>query len=104
MVSPNGVRPVFGVSISILAQFGDNVTFGSRGGEQPQPSIRTMAINWDEEDVAKTTNVYNGPQPYNFEPSRHERANEELPRPDGRQRQLNGWSEENEWRVGEVSW
>ena len=48
--------------------------------------------------------VYDGPQPYNFEPSRHERANEELPRPDGRQSQLNGWSEENEWRVGEVSW
>ena len=46
---------------------------------------------------------YDGPQPYNFIPNRRERANEELPRPDGLQSQLNGWSEENEWRVGEVS-
>ena len=64
-----------------------------------------MASNWDEEEVARTTNdIYDGPQPYNFEPVRRERANEELPRTDGRQSQLNSWSEENGWRVGEVSW
>ena len=40
-----------------------------------------MAIYWDEEDVARTTNVYDGPQPYHFEPSR----------PDGRQSHLNGF-------------
>ena len=62
-----------------------------------------MATDWDEEEVARTTNMYDDPQPYNFEPNRRERANEELPRHDGRQSQLNGWSEENEWRVGEVS-
>ena len=52
--------------------------------------------------MARTTNnMYDGdgPQQYNFEPFRHERANEELPRTDGGQRQLNAWSEENEWRV-----
>ena len=55
--------------------------------------------------MARTTNdIYDGPQPYNFEPVRRERANEELPRTDGRQSQLNSWSEENGWRVGEVSW
>ena len=60
-----------------------------------------MASNWDEEEVARPTiNIYDGPQPYNFEPVRRE----ELARADGRQRQLNAWSEENEWRVGEVSW
>jgi len=63
-----------------------------------------MATDWDEEEVARTTNMYDGPQLYHFKPIRRERANEELPRPDGRQSQLNGWSEENEWRVGEVSW
>lgn len=62
-----------------------------------------MAIDWDEEEVAITTKMYDGPQPYNIEPNRRERSNEELPRPDGRQSQLNGWSEENECRVGEVS-
>ena len=41
--------------------------------------------------------MYDGPQQYNFEPVRRERANEELPRTD--QSQLNAWSEENEWRV-----
>jgi hypothetical protein len=64
-----------------------------------------MASNWDEEEVARTTNyIYDGPQPYNFEPVRREGANEELPRIDGRQSQLNSWSEENRWRVDEVSW
>ena len=43
--------------------------------------------------------MYDGPQQYNFEPVRRERANEELPRSDGGQSQLNAWSEENEWRV-----
>ena len=62
-----------------------------------------MATDWDEEEVARTTQMYDGPQPYNIEPNRRERSNEELPRPDGRQSQLNGWSEENECRVGEVS-
>lgn len=65
----------------------------------------TMASNWDEEEVARpTVNIYDGPQPYNFEPFRRERANEEIPRADGRQRQINAWSEENDWRVGGVSW
>uniref|UniRef100_A0A8C5D3V0 P2X purinoreceptor 7 intracellular domain-containing protein n=1 Tax=Gadus morhua TaxID=8049 RepID=A0A8C5D3V0_GADMO len=59
----------------------------------------------DEEEVARpTVNIYDGPQPYNFEPVRRMRGNEEIPRADGRQRQINAWSEENEWRVGEVSW
>ena len=44
-------------------------------------------------------NMYDGPQQYNFEPVRRERANEELPRTDGGQSQLNAWSEEIEWRV-----
>ena len=44
-------------------------------------------------------NMYDGPQQYHFEPVRRERANEELPRTDGGQIQLNAWSEENEWRV-----
>ena len=39
-----------------------------------------MAIYRDEEEVARTTNVYDGPQTYNFEPGR----------PYGRQSQLNG--------------
>ena len=52
-----------------------------------------MATDWDE--VARTTSMYDGPQPYHFEPVRCERANEELPRPDGRQSQLNAWYEEN---------
>ena len=53
----------------------------------------------DEEEVARpTVNIYDGPQPYNFEPVRRMRGNEEIPRADGRQRQI------NEWRVGEVSW
>ena len=43
--------------------------------------------------------MYDGPQPYHFKPVRLERAKEELPRTDGRRRQLNAWSEENEWRV-----
>ena len=38
-----------------------------------------MASNWDEEEVARPTiNIYDGPQPYNFEPVRRERANEEM--------------------------
>ena len=50
--------------------------------------------------MARTTNnMYDGPWQYNFEPVRHERANGELPRTDGGQSQLNGWSKENEWRV-----
>ena len=43
--------------------------------------------------------MYDDPQQYHFEPVRRERANEELPRTDGGQSQLNAWSEENEWRV-----
>ena len=59
-----------------------------------------MASNWDEEEVARTTNnMYDGPQPYNFEPFRCERANEEWPKTKGSQTQLNAWSEENDWRV-----
>ena len=46
--------------------------------------------------------MHDGPQPYNFEPVRRERANEELLRTDGGQRQLNAWSEENERRVAIV--
>ena len=46
-----------------------------------------MASNWDEEEVARTTvNIYDGPQPYNFEPVRLQRANEKIPRADGRHR------------------
>ena len=64
-----------------------------------------MASNWDEEEVERpTVNIYDGPQPYNFEPFRRDRTNEEIPRADGNQRQINAWSEENDWRVGEVSW
>jgi len=55
--------------------------------------------------MARTTvNIYDGPQPCNFEPFRRERATEEIPRANGHQRQINAWSEENEWRVGVVSW
>jgi len=63
-----------------------------------------MVTDWDEEELARRSNMHDGPQPYNFEPARRERANEELPRTDGHQSQLNAWSEENEWRVCEVSW
>ena len=50
--------------------------------------------------MARITNdMYDGPQPYHLEADRRERANEELQRTDGRQSQLNAWSEENEWRV-----
>jgi len=31
----------------------------------PQSSIKAMATDWDEEEVAKT-NMYDAPQPYNF--------------------------------------
>uniref|UniRef100_A0A8C1GBL2 P2X purinoreceptor 7 intracellular domain-containing protein n=1 Tax=Cyprinus carpio TaxID=7962 RepID=A0A8C1GBL2_CYPCA len=42
-----------------------------------------MASNWDEEEVERpTVNIYDGPQPYNFEPFRRDRANEEIPRAD----------------------
>ena len=47
--------------------------------EWPQSSTRTMATDWDEEEVAGTTDMYVDPQPYNFEPNRRERSNEELP-------------------------
>ena len=49
--------------------------------------------------ASTTNNMYDGPQQHNFESVGRERANEELPRPDGGQSQLNAWSEENEWRV-----
>jgi len=39
--------------------------------------------------LARRANMHDGPQPYNCEPARRERANEELPRTDGRQSQLN---------------
>jgi len=78
----------------------------SRWGEVeervPQPSIRTMATDWDEEELARD-NMYDDPQPYKVKPARRERANEELPRTDGRQSQLNAWSEEK-WRDGQMSW
>ena len=50
-------------------QFGDDVTLGSCGGELSRSSTRTMATDWDEEELARSTNVYDGPQPYNFEPN-----------------------------------
>ena len=53
--------------------------------------------------MARTTNnIYDGPQPYHFEPVRREGANEELRSTDGGQSQLNAWSEENEWRVAVI--
>ena len=73
---------------------------GSCGGP-PRPGARTMASAWDE---GATNNVYDGSQLGNFLPVRRERANEELPITDARQSQLNAWSEENGWRVCEVSW
>lgn len=78
---------------------------GRRGESCFSLAPELMAASWDEEEVARTTNsIYDGPQPYNFEPVRRESLNEQLSRPDGHQRQLNSWSEENEWRVGESSW
>ena len=69
------------------------------------PALVAALLNdSDADEVARTTYMYDCPQPCNFKPSTCERANEDLPRPDGRQSKLNGWSEENEWGVGEVSW
>ena len=65
---------------SFLTQFGDGVTLGNRGGRQPQPSARTMTSNWDEEEVARTTNNMHDVEPDiepDLEPDRRERANEE---------------------------
>ena len=42
---------------------------------------------WKEPQI---TCMMGGPQPYNFEPVRRERANEELPRTDGGQSQMHG--------------
>lgn len=61
-----------------------------------------MATKWEDEEVARTSDMYDGPQAYNFEPVRRARG-EEIPQNDGPQRLINAWSEENKWRVAEVS-
>jgi len=86
------LKPVLHISGSdgvFFTQSGDDITLGRSGGKAPQPSvIRTMATDWDEEELARGANMHDGPQQYNFEPARREGANEELPR-----------TKENEWRV-----
>lgn len=43
--------------------------------------------------------MYDGPQPYNYEPARRERGDRTNIRPTSLI-----WSEENAWRAGQVSW
>ncbi len=72
-------KPVLHVSGDNVLIFLRNSVMTSRWGaaeeRAPQPSIRTMATDWDEEELARRANMHDGPQPYNFVPARRERAN-----------------------------
>lgn len=61
----------------------------------------------EEENVAS---MFDGPQPYNFEPRRRERGQGSRERDtsrgrnDGQRREVELWALGNQWRIGQTSW
>ena len=60
-------------------------------------------------DPEETLNVYNytydGPHPYNYEPVVQHREQREIGgRINGQRKEIELWCQENQWRVGQVSW
>lgn len=58
-----------------------------------------------EESVNVYSYTYDGPQPYNYEPVEQPREQREIGRRvHGQRREIELWCQDNQWRVGQVSW
>ena len=64
----------------------------------------TMDVN--EETEFSDEHAYDGPQAYNYEPPRRDRGQEgEIRgRNNGQRREVELWCQENQWRIGQVTW
>lgn len=66
-----------------------------------------LNVSCDTEEVVNVySHQYDGPQPYNYEPVRRTRDQEQtrVRRNNGQRREIELWCEENQWRTGQVSW
>jgi len=68
--------------------------------------------SFESEEIQNPPQTSDGPQPYNFEPPPYNfepprRETDEEPNRNlnnSYRRNINIWCEENQWRVGQVSW
>ena len=62
-----------------------------------------------DEETHANEHLFDGPQAYNYEPPRQERSQGNVRgairgRINGQRREMELWCQENQWRIGQVSW
>lgn len=64
-----------------------------------------MDVNEETEFSDVDEHDYDGPQAYNYEPPRRDRGQGEIRgRNNGQRREVELWCQENQWRIGQVTW